>query len=200
MAYVQDDCGSETSGVCPVTVAKVESKSTKGKCQNLNQAAYALDDCGFETSGTCPVKVNQRGVSEQKLNGIRSRWLWLRDFWYLSSQSQLKESVGATIKRHKLWMIMAPRSVVSVQSKSTKGECLSNNQTAYALDDCVYETFGVCPVTVPIVNISLVGTTTSLVIYLYLQRQPISYNRSALPATRHQLPWPLKSYLHLFTK
>ena len=45
-------------------------------------------------------------------------------------------------------MIVGPRPLVFVQSKSIKGDCESNNQTAYAVDDCAFETSGIYPVTV----------------------------------------------------
>ena len=157
--------------VAPKPLVCVQSKSTKGKCQSNNQTAYTLDDCGSETSSFCPVTVNQRGVPEQQSNGLCSGWLWLRNLWCVSSQSQPKESVRATTKRPTLWMIVAPKPLVSVQSKPTKGKCQSNNQTAYALDSWGSETSGVCPVTVVdvllAVNNSPAGITTQHVLYLY---------------------------------
>ena len=86
-------------------------------------------------------------------------------------QSLPKGTVRVTTKRSTLWMVAVPKPLVSVQSKSSKGECQSNNQTAYALDGCGSETSGVSPLRVAnvsqVVNISLVGTTTPLVMYLY---------------------------------
>ena len=68
-------------------------------------------------------------------------------------------------------MVVAPKLLVSVQSKPTKRKCPSNKQTAYALDGWDSETSGVGPVTVAIVlmaiNNSLVDVITPLVLYIY---------------------------------
>ena len=77
--------------------------------------AFEQDDCCSEASGVCLVTV-------------------------ANSQSQPKESVRAIIKWHALWIIVAPRPLVSPDTVAN---------------------------VLLVVNTSLVGTTTTLVIYLY---------------------------------
>ena len=98
--------------VAPWPQVPVQSKSIKGKCQSNNKTAYALDNCGSETSGICPV---------------------------IMAKVQSKSTKGEC-----LWLIMAPKFLVSVQLKSTIAACQSNNQTAYALNYWGSEISGVC--------------------------------------------------------